>query len=176
MRVWLVALCLLASCNRNGAGEGAKPEPAVTVTAPPPSAQPPQAGTAGAGSSTREASPPPPAVGPRGPGPGAYASGPCPGRTYERVVNLGQDGAVEIADRVAPCPPNAKCVWSGIVVRSGTYRVEGPSALGRPFRVVLDIQAASNPKANALPSHLLWWESRGALTEPDESCRYRRRP
>ncbi len=175
MRPWLVALCLLASCNRNGAGPN--PDPVPTVTTPAPTATPTGAPTeTGSPTAPPPASSPPPVKGARGPGAGAYASAPCPGRTYERVVNLGQDGAVEIADRVAPCPPKAKCVWSGIVVRSGTYSVEGPSALGKPFRVVLNIQAASNPKANALPSHLLWWESRGALTEPDESCSYTRRP
>ena len=167
VRRWFFAVLLLLSCSRGG---GSEPPPAVTVA---PAAE----------AMTAPTSSPPVAIsaepesklGPPGPGVGTYVGAACNGRSYERVVTLGSEGAIEVVDRVSPCPPGAQCVWSGIVVRSGKYSVRGPTELGKPFRVVLSLVGAQDPKASVLPTHLLWWESRGSLTEPDESCRYVRR-
>lgn len=55
---------------------------------------------------------------------GTWSSTGCGARTYERVITLAK-GSFEAQDRVSPCPPGAACVWSGVVPRAGTYRVEG---------------------------------------------------
>lgn len=36
------------------------------------------------------------------------------------------DGTFQREDAVAPCPPGAKCFWSGIVLSKGTWKVAGP--------------------------------------------------
>ena len=167
VRRWLFAVLLLPSCSRGG---GSEPPPAVTVA---PAAAPTSSALPVATSAEPE---PEPKLGPPGPGVGTYVGAACTGRSYERVVTLGSEGTIEVVDRVSPCPPGAQCVWSGIVVRSGKYSVQGPTELGKPFRVVLSLAGAQDPKASVLPTHLLWWGSRGSLTEPDESCRYVRRP
>lgn len=43
------------------------------------------------------------------------------------VVELQFDaqGTFEKSDLVSPCPPNARCIWSGVVVNRGTYEVHG---------------------------------------------------
>jgi len=99
----------------------------------------------------------------------------CDGRSYDRTVRLdGASRSVVFEDRLAACAPATPCALPRVVVRRGSYRVEGPAELGRPYRVVLSVTEAQAPRETvALPSHLLWWESRGVLTEPDESCSYR---
>jgi hypothetical protein len=177
MRRWILVALLPLACNRAG---GTEPAPAAVVTATTASAArgsaPTAAPTASAASAPTAApsGQPEPVLETPSPGAGTYVSAACTGRSYERVVTLGADGSVEIVDRVSPCPPGAKCVWSGIVVRTGTFSVQSHDELGKPFRVSLVLGGVQDPKANALPSHLLWWESRGVLTEPDASCSYRR--
>jgi hypothetical protein len=55
---------------------------------------------------------------------GTWASPSCGARGYERVLVL-RDGGFQASDRVSPCPPGARCAWSGIVQRGGVYRLEG---------------------------------------------------
>ena len=169
--VW--AVLAAAACSKPSVEPAPAPPPTVTTppsgsdeVSPPPAPDEP---------APEQAPPPLPGAKP-GPPSGTYLGAACPGRAYERVVKLGSDGSIDVEDRVSPCPPGARCVWSGIVVRAGTYAVEPPAALGKPFRVILSMKGASDPKAAALPPHLLWWESRGELTEPDEKCRYVAQP
>lgn len=61
-------------------------------------------------------------------------------------------------------------------MRQGSWSLEGGAELGKPFRVLLSFDGANDPKARPVPDHLLWWESRGELSEPDESCGYRKLP
>ncbi|MEZ4220911.1 MAG: hypothetical protein R3B13_08275 [Polyangiaceae bacterium] len=149
-------------------------DPVPTVSAPPASAS-----TQAADSAAEPSAPPPPitpaGIGP-GPGLGRYSSASCGARNYERVIELSAGGRVQLVDKVAPCPPGAACVWSGIVMRQGSWSLEGGAELGKPFRVLLSFDGANDPKARPVPDHLLWWESRGELSEPDESCGYRKLP
>jgi hypothetical protein len=55
---------------------------------------------------------------------GTWSSPGCGERTYERVITLTK-GSFEAQDRVSPCPPGVACVWSGVVPRAGTYRIDG---------------------------------------------------
>jgi len=56
---------------------------------------------------------------------GTWLSPSCGARTYPRLLTFGADGRFTAEDRVAPCPPGARCIWSGTVYRSGTYSIEG---------------------------------------------------
>jgi len=109
---------------------------------------------------------------------GTLTSSACSPRNYERVLHFNAEQSIVFEDRLPPCTPETPCVEPRVVVRRGSYRVEHPDALGRPFRVVLSIADPKPAKtsAHALPSHLLWWESRGMLTDPDDNCTYTRRP
>lgn len=39
--------------------------------------------------------------------------------------SLAGDGTLRVSDAVSPCPEGATCFWSGIVTRSGTWRLDG---------------------------------------------------
>lgn len=56
---------------------------------------------------------------------GTWLSTSCGERAYPRLITFEADGSFAAEDRVSPCPPGARCVWSGIVHRTGTYTVEG---------------------------------------------------
>ncbi|MFI6943596.1 hypothetical protein ACIBI4_30395 [Streptomyces sp. NPDC050418] len=45
-------------------------------------------------------------------------------RAYERRITFERDGGFTMQDRVAPCPQDVQCVWSGIVDMAGTYTYE----------------------------------------------------
>lgn len=86
---------------------------------------------------------------------GRWSSPSCGERKYERRLVLAEDGSFTAEDRVAPCPPNVYCVWSGIVVRHGKYTAgegaiqlasEGPSrGPGQPLPGSLEIDATGAP-------------------------------
>jgi hypothetical protein len=42
-----------------------------------------------------------------------------------RTYSFGAGNSVTVEDSVAPCPPGAMCIWSGIVTRSATFTVSG---------------------------------------------------
>lgn len=101
---------------------------------------------------------------------GTWSSGPCGGRKYERVLTLRDSFTFDAEDRVSPCPPGTACVWSGIVMRKGSYRVEGATA-------VLTVQdGASTKPASPLPATLVWDDAKGAPAEQSDgtSCPYAR--
>lgn len=54
---------------------------------------------------------------------GTWTSGPCAARNYPRDITLSADHSFEAIDKVAPCPPGARCVWSGLVLWRGTWRL-----------------------------------------------------
>ena len=107
---------------------------------------------------------------------GTYSSKSCGARKYERLVTLGPDRKVTVEDRVSPCPQGAQCIWSGIVMRSGTYGVIRPNAPGGPITFTLELGAptpANAPVQGAGDvSKLEWYESRGQLTESGDNCPY----
>ncbi len=49
------------------------------------------------------------------------------GVEYPVELSLADDGSFELKDLVSPCPPNARCMWSGVVLRSGTWSAQGPT-------------------------------------------------
>lgn len=54
-----------------------------------------------------------------------WASASCGPRAYRRSIRLDGKGRFTALDEISPCPPNAACVWSGIVERVGTYATSG---------------------------------------------------
>jgi hypothetical protein len=56
---------------------------------------------------------------------GSWENGSCGEREYLRRVNFLASGNFTALDSVAPCPPKAQCVWSGIIRWSGAWEVEG---------------------------------------------------
>lgn len=46
---------------------------------------------------------------------------------YAQELVISEDGSFTYTDLVSPCPPNARCMWSGVVVRSGTWTAQGPT-------------------------------------------------
>lgn len=55
---------------------------------------------------------------------GTWMSPSCAERAYARFITF-EAGAFTAEDRVAPCPPGAQCIWSGVVHRSGRYSIDG---------------------------------------------------
>ena len=56
---------------------------------------------------------------------GTWSSSECGARSYPREVTLVAGGTYNGRDLVSPCPPNARCVWSGVVTFGGTWRQDG---------------------------------------------------
>lgn len=103
---------------------------------------------------------------------GAWVSPKCGDRTYERRITFEKDGAFTAEDRVSPCPPGARCIWSGIVNRAGRYELRGDSVALEPAKG--DASAAGKP----LPASLGFDREKGAPfeTAPEERCLYERAP
>lgn len=55
---------------------------------------------------------------------GSWISPSCGERAYPRIITF-EGERFTAQDRVAPCPPGARCVWSGIIYRTGKLVVEG---------------------------------------------------
>src|SRR5688572_27968113 len=55
---------------------------------------------------------------------GAWSSASCAERGYERRIELRPDGTFSAEDLVSPCPPGARCMWSGIVSCRGRWKNE----------------------------------------------------
>lgn len=105
----------------------------------------------------RQAAPSAPGATPEAPKPtpapmvevdGSWTSPSCGDRGYERTVAFGGDGTYAGQDLVAPCPPGAVCVWSGVVDFSGTYAIDGATV------TLTELKASSGPGASARPAAL----------------------
>ncbi len=166
---------LLAGCPRNGGPppDGTTGTPTASVPVPAPTTSPRPA--------SEPSSPVPAPTGEPSPtgitlGQGTYTSKACGERKYDRVARIGKGNTIELDDRVSPCPKGTACVWSGIVTRKGTYEVEGPGEMGKPYKLMLTFDKAEADRgALAAPTHLEWYESRGVLTGPGDTCPYTRR-
>jgi hypothetical protein len=95
---------------------------------------------------------------------GTWESASCGGRAYPRHLTFADATSFTAEDLVSPCPKGTTCVWSGIINRSGTYKVEkdvlsltvsktsnGPSKTQFPTSLSLDtnrtpIEAGSDGK------------------------------
>ncbi|NUP11738.1 MAG: hypothetical protein HOW73_37300 [Polyangiaceae bacterium] len=93
---------------------------------------------------------------------GNWSSPECAERKYERKISLAADGSFASQDLVSPCPPNAKCVWSGIVDRKGTWSLTGEE-------VTLSATEQGKPAGSPLPSKLQ--VDKGALVEVSGNTR-----
>jgi hypothetical protein len=56
---------------------------------------------------------------------GTWSSASCGPRTYAREMVLLDGGTYVRVDLVSPCPPGAKCVWSGILSYRGSWAFDG---------------------------------------------------
>lgn len=138
----------------------ATPTPSATAAAPP-TQLPSSAASAPASAS---ASAPPATSGPEG----AWSSPSCDARKYERQLTLSADGTFASQDLVSPCPPNVACVWSGIVVRKGTWKLVGSA---------LTLSTTDQQKQGAPLATQLRFEA-GVLSEfagSPKGCPYSRR-
>lgn len=100
---------------------------------------------------------------------GTWSSAECGDkRKYPRKITFYPDGKFDAADLVSPCPPDARCVWSGIVNRSGTHASVG-------ITVKLAIDAASNKGGAPFPESFFF--EGGVLSEREGNvgCAYARR-
>jgi hypothetical protein len=62
---------------------------------------------------------------------GYWTSTGCEGRTYARNLYIQEDQAYAGLDLVSPCPPNARCAWSGITAYAGIWQQQGDKVMLR---------------------------------------------
>jgi hypothetical protein len=70
---------------------------------------------------------------------GMWENSSCGERKYKRTINFVKEGRFNAMDEIAPCPPEKKCVWSGIVLWRGTWFLQDRS-------VKLDIEPLQTDK------------------------------
>jgi hypothetical protein len=70
---------------------------------------------------------------------GMWENSSCGDRKYRRQVNLVEDGQFNAVDEVAPCPPDKKCVWSGIIRWNGTWTLKNRA-------IALDVKTPASGK------------------------------
>lgn len=90
---------------------------------------------------------------------GAWSSPSCGSREYERLIKLQDDGDLRGEDRVAPCPAGGQCMWSGIVLWSGTWEPVGDRA------VLTEENPPPGPVDAPRPKELEWSETADAPAE-----------
>ena len=88
---------------------------------------------------------------------GTWSSPTCGSRGYERRITFDVGGTFRADDRISPCPPNVACVWSGIVTRTGTFKLAGT-------RVKLQAEANEARQGQPLPETLSF-SKKGELSE-----------
>ncbi len=155
----VAGLVLLSACTGNGPRatdpDGGQPTATATVDVPPQPTTPTTSAPTAAPTAASGAADPA----------GSWSSASCGKRTYVRELTLTGDGTFSARDLVSPCPPNAKCVWSGIVDRSGKWKLDGA-------KVLLTVEKGTEAKAGeALPSELAF--EGGVLSE--SGCAYQKK-
>jgi hypothetical protein len=99
------------------------PLPATTAVTPPVAATPSTVPTVAATATAPTGIPSTgPAAGAAGLA-GTWESASCGARTYPRRITFAEPASFTAEDLVSPCPKGTTCVWSGIINRSGTYKV-----------------------------------------------------
>lgn len=154
---WLV-WCGLAVVACSSTTNSTPPETEVVVTATPTPVTP----------SPTQSAPPvasPPA--PNGDPAGTWSSASCGDRKYERIITLAKQNTFQSWDRVSPCPANAKCIWSGIVERSGAWKM---------FNTKLTLEPSGDEqKAGvALPSSFTFEDNELSESANGTKCLYTR--
>ncbi len=98
---------------------------------------------------------------------GTWTNGSCGERNYPRVIEIESGGSFRMTDRVSPCPPGARCVWSGLVVRKGSW-----TEAGGELRLGYEpAESAAGGKGAPAPERLRW---EGAAPVEGEGCAYQR--
>jgi hypothetical protein len=83
---------------------------------------------------------------------GSWSSPSCGDREFERVIKLQEEGEFRAEDRVAPCPAGSYCMWSGIVLWSGTWELDGDRA------ILTEVNPPAGPVDAPRPRELEWNE------------------
>lgn len=60
---------------------------------------------------------------------GRWESTDCADRSYPRLLSIFDGGEFALEDHIAPCPDGMICVWSGIVIYGGKWKMEKGGAL-----------------------------------------------
>jgi hypothetical protein len=111
------AAVLVFGCGSMGSNSGQPPEEADGEKAPPPAAKTPAKQVAPAQDN-----------GPKKMGIiGLWENSSCGERKYKRTINFTQNGQFIAVDEVAPCPPDKRCVWSGIIHWRGSWTLSDRS-------------------------------------------------
>jgi len=100
---------------------------------------------------------------------GSWRSPRCGARGYPRLLSIAGNGKASGSELVSPCRPGTRCVWSGVVLFSGTWSAEGNDAIA----LQLARRSGSGP-AVQLPERLLWDAAAHAPAGLDgaERCAY----
>ena len=97
---------LLAACGSGQSGEPAAPDKTIAEPAADPAPEPPV--EAGLPEETFV---------------GVWVSPSCDKRKHKRSLTVNKGGGFTLSDLVSPCPTGKKCVWSGINLYGGTWKV-----------------------------------------------------
>ena len=107
------------------------------------------------------------------PEPSAWSSPACENRSWERLIRF-EGERFQAQDMIAPCPPGKVCVWSGILLRTGSWSLDR-----RQLRLTLDADPAQGQVPGAgdhrFPEQL-WLADDGRLTEDEGRCPYAQVP
>lgn len=100
------------------------------------------------------------------PVPSAWSSPTCGARSWERRLELQPGGALHVQDRVSPCPPQAVCVWAGVVERRGAWALQAEG-------IALDLEPSTHTLVEPSPRLL---RLDGAQLLDDLGCAYKTVP
>jgi hypothetical protein len=101
---------------------------------------------------------------------GTWTSPSCGTRPYARVLTFEASGALHGEERISPCPPDVKCMWSGIVRWDGTWKADKDL-------VALAVTGPLDPRATMPPPVTLHWEDDRVVEHAHgETCVYTATP
>lgn len=96
---------------------------------------------------------------------GAWSSPSCGVRPFERRIVFEAGGTVRGEERISPCPPDASCVWSGIVPWTGTWTLAGDT-------ITIAVKGELEPRATQKPPETLTWKDAPVEMVGAEACPY----
>jgi hypothetical protein len=82
---------------------------------------------------------------------GAWSSDLAPRRVY----TFNKDGSFAVSDAIAPCPKDALCIWSGILVNQGKWFVDASGAIGLAYQALQKADGLVFPTTLTLKGCLL---------------------
>jgi hypothetical protein len=100
---------------------------------------------------------------------GKWESPSCGDRTYPRHITFADATTFSAEDLVSPCPKGTACIWSGILINQGIYKVE------RDVVTLKVEKPSSGPKKAQLPTTLTLNASRALVEAGSDGkpCPYR---